>query len=44
MLRQAINKGYRDASRLHEDTDLEPLRSHPEFAQLLKKLEGNSPV
>jgi hypothetical protein len=41
MLRQAIRRGYKDAANLKKDTDLDPLRSHPEFQKLLKELSGN---
>jgi len=40
LLRQAVAKGYKDAAHMKKDTDLDPLRSHPEFQKLLKELEA----
>jgi hypothetical protein len=42
MLRQAIDKGYKDAAHIKKDTDLNPLRSLPEFEKLLKELEAKA--
>jgi serine/threonine-protein kinase len=39
MLRQALSKGFKDASQMKKDTYIEPLRSNLEFQRLLKELE-----
>jgi tetratricopeptide (TPR) repeat protein len=39
-LRQAVRNGFKDVARMKKDTDLDALRSHPEFRKLLKELEG----
>jgi serine/threonine-protein kinase len=41
-LRQAIQNGYKDVANMKKDTDLDPLRSHPEFKKLLKELEAKA--
>jgi hypothetical protein len=42
MLRQALSKGFKDASQMKKDTYIEPLRSNLEFQKLLKELETQS--
>ncbi len=39
MLGQAISKGYKDVAHIRKDTDLDPMRSVPEFQKLLEALE-----
>jgi tetratricopeptide (TPR) repeat protein len=39
-LRQAIAHGFRSVAALRLDPDLEPVRARPEFAALVKELEG----
>jgi tetratricopeptide (TPR) repeat protein len=39
-LRQAVHHGYNDAAHVKKDTDLDPLRSYPEFQKLLKELQA----
>jgi hypothetical protein len=41
-LRQAVQHGYRDAAPAKKDTDLVPLRSHPDFQRLLKEVEAKA--
>jgi Flp pilus assembly protein TadD len=41
-LEQAIALGYRDYDWMQKDPDLEGLRAHPVFQQLLTKLEAKS--
>jgi hypothetical protein len=41
-LRQAVQNGYKDCAHMKKDTDLDPLRSHPEFQKLLKELEAKA--
>lgn len=41
-LEQAIALGYRDYDWMQKDPDLEGLRDHPAFQQLLAKLEPKS--
>jgi tetratricopeptide (TPR) repeat protein len=38
-LRQAVQNGYKDAAHMKKDTDLDSLRSYPEFQKLLEELE-----
>src|SRR5262249_7248560 len=42
MLRQAIRNGYEDAAHMKQDTDLDALRTHPEFQKLLAELESKA--
>lgn len=42
MLRQAVRSGFKDAAHMKKDTDLDPLRWHPEFQKLLKELEDEN--
>ncbi len=42
MLRQAIQHGNHDLATMRKDTDLDPLRPHPEFQKLLQELEAKS--
>jgi tetratricopeptide (TPR) repeat protein len=44
LLRQAIQKGYKDVARLKKDTDLDSLRQRPDFQQLLAELEAKAPA
>jgi tetratricopeptide (TPR) repeat protein len=39
LLRQSVQNGYTDVVHIKTDTDLDPLRSHPEFQKLLRELE-----
>jgi serine/threonine-protein kinase len=39
-LRQAVQKGYEDVAHMKKNTNLDPLRSRPEFQKLLKELEA----
>jgi serine/threonine-protein kinase len=41
-LRQAVAAGYKDARRLAEDTNLDPLRSRKDFQELLAGLQKES--
>jgi tetratricopeptide (TPR) repeat protein len=43
-LRQAVDKGWKDAARLRQDPDLNPLHSRDDFRQLLADLEKQSPA
>jgi hypothetical protein len=43
-LRQAIQNGYRDADHMQKDTDLDPLRSQPEFQLIMRELESKAKV
>ncbi len=38
-LRQAVAAGYRDVALMRSDTDIRPLRSHPDFQLLMMDLE-----
>jgi tetratricopeptide (TPR) repeat protein/predicted Ser/Thr protein kinase len=40
LLRQAVDRGYKNAAQLKEDINLEPLRKRAEFPKLLAELEG----
>lgn len=39
ILRQAVAKGYNDAAQMKKDSDLDPLRSRPDYQRLLSELE-----
>ena len=39
-LRQAVQNGYKDAARLRQDKNLDPLRSRGDFQKLLAALEA----
>lgn len=39
-LREAVRKGYKDASHMKTDTDLDPLRKRDDFQKLVAQLEG----
>lgn len=43
VLRQAGDQGFKDVKRLQTDADLAPLRSRPDFQQLLAELDSASP-
>jgi tetratricopeptide (TPR) repeat protein len=43
LLRDAVNKGWKDAARLRKDTGLAPLRQREDFQKLVAQLEGSSP-
>jgi serine/threonine protein kinase/Flp pilus assembly protein TadD/thioredoxin-related protein len=43
-LRQSVLAGYRDGKHIEEDTDLESLRSRPDFQALLHCLQGTSKI
>ncbi len=40
LVREAVNKGYKDVARLKKDTDLAPLRRQAEFRKIVAELEG----
>ena len=40
LLRESAKRGFRDAERLREDTDLDPLREHEEFNSLAAELSA----
>jgi tetratricopeptide (TPR) repeat protein len=40
LLRQAVERGFKDAARMQKDSHLEPLRERPEYRKLLAELEG----
>jgi serine/threonine-protein kinase len=42
-IEEAIAAGYRDASSLKLDPDLEPIRQDPRFKKLLRQLNGDMP-
>src|SRR5262249_42234044 len=42
LLRQAVERGYKDAAHLRKDTDLQPLRAREDFKKLLADLEGKT--
>jgi tetratricopeptide (TPR) repeat protein len=42
MLRDAIDKGWKDVAHMKKDTDLDPLRDREDFKQLLAQLEAKS--
>jgi predicted Zn-dependent protease len=41
-LKQAVELGYRDFDWMQQDPDLEPLKTHPGFQELLKQLKPHS--
>src|SRR5512140_2546284 len=41
-LRRAVQLGYRDFDWMQQDPDLEPLKKHPDFRQLLQELKPQS--
>ena len=41
LLRDAVAKGWKDASQMKIDSDLDPLRQREDFQQLLKELGGS---
>lgn len=41
-LKQAVSLGYTDFDWMTQDPDLEDLKNHPEFLQLLKQLKPQS--
>jgi tetratricopeptide (TPR) repeat protein len=43
LLRQAVQKGYKDVAHMKKDTDLDSLRQRPDFQQLLADLEAKVP-
>jgi hypothetical protein len=40
LLREAVNKGYKDVAHLKKDADLDPLRSRDDFQKLIAEQEG----
>src|SRR5262249_42045417 len=42
LLRQAVDRGFKDAARLRQNPALAPLRAREEFRQLLAELEGKA--
>jgi tetratricopeptide (TPR) repeat protein len=40
LLRQAVQKGYKDVPHMKKDTDLDPLRSREDFQAILRELEA----
>jgi tetratricopeptide (TPR) repeat protein len=43
LLRQAVKAGYNNAAHLRKDTDLDALRSRPDFQQIMKQLDAKNP-
>ena len=43
-LKQAVNKGYRDAGHMASDRDLGPLRKDPRFGEILAMVGGEGSV
>jgi len=43
-LREAINRGYKDANALTTEVDLKPLRHNPQFQQLVAQLRQPKPT
>lgn len=41
-LKRAVQLGYRDFDWMQQDPDLEALKNHPEFQELLKQLKPQS--
>jgi tetratricopeptide (TPR) repeat protein len=41
-LRQAVQKGYKDVAHMRKDSDLDSLRSHPDFQKLLNDMEAQA--
>ncbi len=41
-LKQAVSAGYKNAAHMKQDSDLDALRSRPDFRQLLASLEADS--
>jgi tetratricopeptide (TPR) repeat protein len=41
-LRQAVQNGYNDVAHMKKDTDLDPLRSNPDFQKILRDLEARA--
>jgi hypothetical protein len=39
LLREAVNKGYKDVAHMKKDTDLHPLRQRDDFQKLVAELE-----
>jgi hypothetical protein len=42
LLRRAISSGYKNVEHLKKDSDLDPLRSHPNFQKLLREVQEKS--
>jgi hypothetical protein len=40
LLRDAVNKGYKDVAHMKKNTDLDPLRQRDDVQKLLAELEG----
>ena len=40
LLRDAVNKGFKDARHMKKNKDLDPLRQREDFKKLLAELEG----
>jgi eukaryotic-like serine/threonine-protein kinase len=40
LLRQAVAKGYKDAARMKQDADLDPIRNREDFKRLIGELEA----
>jgi serine/threonine protein kinase len=40
LLREAVNKGFKDVAHIKQDTDLDPLRQRDDFRKLVAELEG----
>jgi hypothetical protein len=43
LLRDAVQKGYKDAASLRNDPHLAPLRSNDEYQRLLADMEKRAP-
>ncbi len=42
LLRQAVDRGFKDAAHMKKDTDLQPLRGREDFRKLIAELEGKA--
>jgi hypothetical protein len=41
LVRDAVNKGYKDVVHMKKDTDLDPLRQREDFQKLVAELQGD---
>ena len=42
LLRQAAERGFKDAAHMKQDTDLDPLRTREDFKELIAELQGET--
>ena len=40
LLRDAVNKGFKDVPHVKQDTELDPLRQREDFQKLVAEVEG----